>query len=100
MVELRNRQLQFIQPLRRGHIPNLLELFFLGQFAKRFGQVVGILFSNESQEVGQVQHSRGVVDFVHTVGDVGGNVDQTDELHLFATRLDDFGNFVRNNATV
>ena len=100
MVEFGNRQLQFVQPLRRGHIPNLLELFFLGQFAKRFGQVVSVLFGDESQEVGQVQHSRGVVDFVHTIGNVGRNVDQTDKLHLFATRLEDFSNFVGNNTAI
>lgn len=89
-----------MQPLRRGHIPNLLELLFLGELAKRFGQVVGILFGDKSQEVGQVQHSRSVVDFVHTVGNGGRNVDQSNELHFLVTRLEDFGNFVCNNTTV
>lgn len=100
MVELGNRQLQLVQPLRRGHIPDLLKLFLLGQLAKRFLQIFGILLADKAQEVGQVQHSSGVGDLVHTIGDVGRNVDQTNEFHFLAPRLEELGNFVGNNTTI
>ena len=100
MVKLGDGELQFVQPLGRSHVPNLLELHFLGELAKGFSQLVGVLLGDETQEVGKVQHSRGVVDLVHTVGDVGRDVDQADELHFFAARLDNLGNFVGNDSTV
>ena len=100
MVELGNRQLQLVQPLRRGHIEDLLELYFFGELAERLGQVVGILLGDETQEVGQVQHSRGVVDLVHTISDVGRDVDQANEFNFLAARLKDLGNFVGNDTTI
>lgn len=100
MVELGNRELQLVQPIRRGHIPDLLELFFLGQLAERFIQVAGIVLGDETQEVGKVQHSRGVGDLVHAIGDVRRDVDETNELDFLAARLEDLGNFIGNNTTV
>ena len=59
-----------------------------------------VLLGDETREVGKVQHSRSVVDFVHAVGDVRWDVDQADELHFLAARFKNFGNFVGDDSTV
>ena len=85
MIQLGNRQLQLVQPLWRSQVPEMVELVFLcREFAHRRSQRLSLIFGDQTQEVRQVEQAGDVVDLVHTVSDVRGDVDKTDEFNLLA----------------
>lgn len=75
-------------------------MFLAGERPQSLCEVVGILLAHKTKEIREVEHTARPVDFVHTVGNVRRNVDETGELDLIAHSLKALGNLEGDNATI